>query len=230
MSNPSIYLNQHKVKLADLAAGGRFAHEQCATLSETMDLVVPGMNAPPIYTDLQATSGPPAASPDPEAEDRYRAALELVRYIDRTQAAGSRHYRTQAGRLLPRLYDVIDAIIADDLIWPMSFDYISDIQRCLTAPIVDSGRIEHPGPKAEALAHFAEELRAVVDAPPEGYRQLHVQCSSSKSHGTGMAVDTAQIVECALSMAASILPVAGPYRIRYDLQLGQVREVEEVER
>ncbi len=215
MPNPSIVQDKHNVN----QAGGSSILPRLASNNNPLPLR-PAASDPAVHATLLSSPEPPA---DPEV---YKAALKLVRYIDRTQEAGSRHYRTRAGLLLLGLNDVIDAILVGELVWPMSLDHISDTQRCLTAPIVDSDHIEHPGPRAEALAYCADELRAVVDAWPEGYRQLHVQWSSSKSHGYGMASDTEQIVKDALNMASSVLPGSGVVRIRYDLQLGQVREVE----
>lgn len=53
-----------------------------------------------------------------EQEATYHAALELVAHIDEDLTRGVRHYRTKAGVLLETLDQVVNAILADDLLIP----------------------------------------------------------------------------------------------------------------
>ncbi len=96
---------------------------------------------------------------------------------------------------------------------------VSHTQRALTAPVVVGGWIYHPGPKAEALEEFRRELWMILQGQEEGYRQLHVQYSGSKSTGTGMAADVDEIIKDALSMVKFKFPETGGGRIGYQLQL-----------
>jgi hypothetical protein len=52
-----------------------------------------------------------------EQTQAYEAALLLVRHIDATLIAGTCHYRTKSGQLLRTLDEVVNAILADNLIW-----------------------------------------------------------------------------------------------------------------
>ncbi|MEM7031067.1 MAG: hypothetical protein AAF629_15985 [Chloroflexota bacterium] len=53
---------------------------------------------------------------DSEAE-KYELAYSLVQHIDETLTAGTQHYRTKSGHLLRTLDEVINAILADNLVW-----------------------------------------------------------------------------------------------------------------
>lgn len=96
---------------------------------------------------------------------------------------------------------------------------VSRIQHAVMAPIVARGSIYHPGPKVEALEEFRRELWMILQGQKEGYRQLHINYSGSKSHGTGMAADVDKIIEDALSMVRFKFPEEGGGRIGYVLQL-----------
>ncbi len=52
-----------------------------------------------------------------EQTQAYEAALVLVSHIDATLTAGTCHYRTKTGHLLRTLDEVVNAILADNLIW-----------------------------------------------------------------------------------------------------------------
>ena len=52
-----------------------------------------------------------------EQAQAYETALLLVRHIDATLTAGTCHYRTKSGHLLRTLDEVVNAILADNLIW-----------------------------------------------------------------------------------------------------------------
>jgi len=49
--------------------------------------------------------------------EKYWAALALVEHIDETLTAGTQHYRTKTGQLLRTLDEVVNAILADNLVW-----------------------------------------------------------------------------------------------------------------
>ena len=68
--------------------------------------------APRGYPEL--VKAPTAA----EREATYQAALKLVARIDEDLTRGIRHYRNKAGELLRTLDQVIEAILADDLMTP----------------------------------------------------------------------------------------------------------------
>ena len=50
-----------------------------------------------------------------EQDATYQAALELVAQIDEDLTRGTRHYRTRSGVLLTTLDEVVNAILADNL-------------------------------------------------------------------------------------------------------------------
>ncbi len=52
-----------------------------------------------------------------QAEATYMSALELVQHIDQTLTSGTQHYRTNSGRLLRTLDEVVNAILANNLLW-----------------------------------------------------------------------------------------------------------------
>lgn len=56
--------------------------------------------------------------PVPDREASYHAALELVAHIDEQLTRGTCHYRNKAGLLLTTLDEVVNAILADDLMLP----------------------------------------------------------------------------------------------------------------
>jgi len=95
----------------------------------------------------------------------------------------------------------------------------SPTQYAIIARVVASGRLFHPGPKAEALAEFTRQLWMILRGQEEGFRQLHIQYSGSKSHGTGMEEDTDYIIKDALAMARVKMPERGRVCIGYQLQL-----------
>jgi hypothetical protein len=53
-----------------------------------------------------------------EKEASYNAALTLVAQIDEDLTRGTRHYRTKNGELLTTLDQVVNAILADNLLLP----------------------------------------------------------------------------------------------------------------
>jgi hypothetical protein len=53
-----------------------------------------------------------------EKEATYNAALKLVAQIDEDLSKGIRHYRTKGGQLLITLDQVVNAILADNLMLP----------------------------------------------------------------------------------------------------------------
>jgi len=53
-----------------------------------------------------------------EKEASYNAALNLVAQIDEDLTRGTRHYRTKNGELLTTLDQVVNAILADNLLLP----------------------------------------------------------------------------------------------------------------
>ena len=53
--------------------------------------------------------------PSDSLDEKYNAALELVALIDQHLAAGTQHYRTRSGELLRTLDQVVNAILADNL-------------------------------------------------------------------------------------------------------------------
>ena len=55
-----------------------------------------------------------------EKDATYNAALKLVAQIDEDLTKGIRHYRTKNGQLLTTLDQVINAILADNLLLPQA--------------------------------------------------------------------------------------------------------------
>ena len=53
-----------------------------------------------------------------EKDAAYNAALKLVAQIDEDLTKGIRHYRTKNGQLLTTLDQVVNAILADNLLLP----------------------------------------------------------------------------------------------------------------
>jgi hypothetical protein len=53
-----------------------------------------------------------------EKDATYNAALKLVAQIDEDLTKGIRHYRTKNGKLLTTLDQVVNAILADNLLLP----------------------------------------------------------------------------------------------------------------
>ena len=53
-----------------------------------------------------------------EKDATYNAALKLVAQIDEDLTKGTRHYRTKNGKLLTTLEQVVNAILADNLLLP----------------------------------------------------------------------------------------------------------------
>lgn len=69
----------------------------------------------------------------PEAEATYEAALQLVSLIDNDLAKGIRHYRDKSGHLLTSLEEVVNAILADNLLQEPAYQEVWEVRRELAA-------------------------------------------------------------------------------------------------
>ena len=55
--------------------------------------------------------------PEDNEAEKYELAYSLVQHIDATLTSGTQHYRTKSGNLLRTLDEVVNAILADNLVW-----------------------------------------------------------------------------------------------------------------